>query len=352
MSDPTASGQRPRFPREQRAQAIIRRSAALRYIRDFFHRRGFVEADPPLLLDGVPTESTIQPFRVRLRRLSGLETRYLPTSPEAGLKKALATLKRPCFEIGHAFRNGEEEGHLHRAHFRMVEWYRIDSDYRDILADAVQLLRGLYDLLEAQPGGDLPLACTEIHSPWQEISVSQALKRYSDVSLEGPRDLELLPHILKERGLGSAQTWQDALCTLLALEVEPRLGWRRPTVLLDYPTGLASQARPHPQQPWLAQQFELFIAGVELGNCYSEITDPRQQRLAFQAERRRGLASPATPPGSAPVDPDYLDALANLPDRCAGGSLGLDRVLMVLSGAHSLDQVRLDTLCRGSSSPE
>jgi len=133
-------------------------------------------------------------------------------------------------------------------------------------------------------------------------------------------------------------SWQDAFCVLLAMEVEPHLGRQRPTLLSDYPVGLAMQARPKHDEPWLAEQFEVWVQGVELGNSYSEITDPQLQRRRFEAEaaRLRALGRPAPEP-----DPAYYRALAALPDRCAGGSVGVDRTLMCFLHADDIGQVRL-----------
>ncbi len=319
-------------------QALRLRAVVLRAMRDFFHARGFIEVDAPLLLPGAPVESFVEVFPVTLNTLEGPRTRYLPPSPEAALKRALAVLQADCFELGHAFRDGEEEGHQHRAHFIMPEWYRLNSDYRAIMDDTIALYRAIATALAEQTIHPLPPPPVDFLGDWEVITVPEALARYAGVVLEGEHHLHRIADAVRERGLGTVQSWQDAFCVLLAMEVEPHLGASKPTLLTDYPAGLAMQARPKDDAPWLAEQFEVWVKGVELGNSYSEITDADLQRRRFAAESARLRAMGRTPPDP---DPAYFAALERLPERCAGGSIGLDRTLMCFLGADHIDQVRL-----------
>jgi lysyl-tRNA synthetase class 2 len=323
----------PDLPTALRLRALV-----LRTMRRFFHERGFIEVDAPLLLAGAPVESFVEVFALTLNTQQGPRTRYLPPSPEAALKRALAVLQADCFELGHAFRDGEEEGHQHRAHFVMPEWYRIDSDYRAIMDDTIALFRAIAGALAQQGIHPLPPPPVDFMGPWEVLTVPEALSRYAGVHLRGEADLPKLLEAVRARGLGSVDSWQDAFCVLLAMEVEPHLGAERPTLLTDYPAGLAMQARPKADAPWLAEQFEVWVKGVELGNSYSEITDAALQRQRFADEAARLRATGRTPPEP---DPAYFSALERLPERCAGGSIGLDRTLMCFFGAEHIDQVRL-----------
>jgi lysyl-tRNA synthetase class 2 len=178
----------------------------------------------------------------------------------------------------------------------------------------------------------------DLHVPWEELAGPEAMERYAGVAHHGPSDLERLPAVVRARGLGDPRSWQEAFSVLLALAVEPHLGRGRPTILHSYPAGLAAQARPLAGAPWLADQFELWVEGVELGNSYAEITDPGAQAARFEAEARRLASEGRSPPA---LDEAYLEALGRLPRDCAGGSVGLDRTLMLFLGAASIDQVRL-----------
>ncbi len=319
-------------------QALRLRALVLRTMREFFHQRGFVEVDAPLLLPGAPVESFVEVFPVTLHTQDGIQTRYLPPSPEAALKRALAVLQADCFELGHAFRDGEEEGHQHRAHFIMPEWYRLNADYRQIMQDTIELYRAIATALATQDIFPLPSPPVDFLGDWEIITVPQAMARYAGVEIEGEHHLPRLVQAVRDRGLGTVASWQDAFCVLLAMEVEPHLGADKPTLLTDYPAGLAMQARPKDSEPWLAEQFEVWVRGVELGNSYSEITDAKLQRQRFADESARLRAMGRNPPEP---DPAYFEALERLPVRCAGGSIGLDRTLMCFFGADHIDQVRL-----------
>ncbi len=319
-------------------QALRLRALVLHTMRDFFRGRGFIEVDAPLLLPGAPVESFVEVFPVTLNTQHGPRIRYLPPSPEAALKRALAVLQADCFELGHAFRDGEEEGHQHRAHFIMPEWYRLHADYRAIMDDTIALYRAIATTLAQQDIHPLAPPPVDFMGEWEIITVPQALDRWAGVVLAESHDHPELLDAVRDRGLGSVESWQDAFCVLLAMEVEPHLGATRPTLLCDYPAGLAMQARPKGDAPWLAEQFEVWVKGVELGNSYSEITDAGLQRRRFaeEAERLRGMGRNPPEP-----DPAYFAALERLPERCAGGSIGLDRTLMCFLHAEHIDQVRL-----------
>lgn len=321
-----------------RGLALRRRSVALQAIRSFFLERGFLEVDSPLLLNAVPVESSIAPLRVELQGMSGSRKLFLPTSPEGALKKILADLGLDCFEIGHAFRDGEQEGSRHRAHFRMLEWYRLGGCLEDLIQDTIGVFRAVasaLDTLESVPGDR---SCSKrVASEWERLLVPDALRHQVGLQLLSVQDLPLLVEEVRRRGLGDPSDWRDALGMLLSVCVEDRLGHDRPTLLIGYPLGLAAQARAMIEPSWLAAQFELYIDGIELANCYEEKTDPEEQRQAFLEEARRARALGMEP---SPIDEAYLDALARLPERCAGGSIGIDRMLMVLLGSADIDQVR------------
>lgn len=320
-----------------RRDALLLRSAFFARVRAFFASRGFVEADTPLLVEALPLEATFEPFEVRLQRLGGAERRFLPTSPEAWLKRLVVELERDVFELGHSFRNGEEEGPRHRAHFRMLEWYRRDADYRAIQDDTEALLQDLAAFVATQDIAAVTPPRALANPAPERLSVPDAFARHLGHRIEGPADLAALLEVAHRHGHTSVSSWEEAFHVLHALHVEPHLGRERPTFLTDYPAGIATQARPHADRPWLAEQFEVYVDGIELGNSYSELTDADRQAERFTEEAARIRAAGREPP---PADTGLLAALRRLPERTAGGSMGLERLLMVWVGARSLDDVR------------
>jgi lysyl-tRNA synthetase class 2 len=314
-----------------RRDRLLARSAAMGAIRRFFEARAFIELDTPLLLPSVPVESSIEPFRVSLLGRGGVRSLFLPTSPEGALKKLLPVIRAPCFEIGHAFRNGEEEGDLHRAWFRMLEWYRPHGTLGDLMDDVRGLALAMAEAVGAAG------SVLDPDAAWEVLGVGEALERWAGIDREVLVERERLVTEVRDRDLGRPLDWRDALAMLLTVYVEEHLGWERPTFLVGYPAGLAAQARPLTETPHLAAQFELYVRGIELANCYEENTDPLAQEAAFRRESARMKAIGVEPP---PLDAAYLDALARLTEPWAGGSLGVDRLLMLLLGAGCLDEVR------------
>jgi elongation factor P--(R)-beta-lysine ligase len=327
------------------AEILLLRSTALAAVRFFFAERGFLEIDSPLLQDAVPVESSVQPFVVALETRAGVKRRFLPTSPEGALKKLLAIVGRDCFEIGYAFRNGEEEGPAHRACFRMLEWYRMGGTIADLKTDTEALVGAVAGSLRRVvkkillPNGAVyakeALAALDL-GRFETVTLSDALARWAGVPLRGPADLDGLVAAVRDRGLGQPADWRDALGVLVAVYVEEpltRLG--HPVLLTSYPVGLAAQAAPLDTDPFFAAQFELYAGGLEIANCYEERTDPKTMAEVFATEAERALARGMEP---SPVDEAYLEALASLPSRVAGGSIGLERLLMTLLG---LDDIAL-----------
>jgi elongation factor P--(R)-beta-lysine ligase len=319
------------------ARRLELRSGFLGRIRDFFRGRGFVELDTPLLERSVPTEAHIAPFTIELHRAAGAgERRFLPTSPEGALKRQLGLLGRDAFELGHAFRDGEEEGGRHRAHFRMLEWYRLGATLAAVQDDLAALLADLADWFRAAAPDQAPPAALAHPEP-EVVTVPEAFARHLGHPVTGPADLDALVPLARARGHLGIRTWPEAFHVLAAIDVEPHLGRGRPTFLSEYPAGISAMARPLPDRPWLAEQLELFVDGVELANCYAEITDPALQAERFAAEAARAAAEGRAAP---PPDPALLAALRRLPERTAGGSVGVERLLMLWLGAGSLDEVR------------
>ncbi len=328
-----------------RSEVIIARSLFLSRVRSFFLWGGFLEVDTPLLVPWVPSEAHITPLTVTLQRRKGAERRYLPTSPEGALKILLAEVGRDLFEIGHSFRDGEEEGPLHRSHFRLLEWYRLEAGLDEIEADLIGLLDSLRRWLTSGEEGAAPGAMRPpvlgnpapalLAQRCERLSVPEAFRRHLDYPIEGPDAIEGLPALAERCGHKGVSDWREAFHRLLAVEIQPKLGLTAPTILTHYPAGIAAQARPNPERPWLAEQLELFVAGVELANCYSELTDPDLQRRRFEQEAER--AEGRSPP---PPDERFLMSLRRLPARTAGGCLGLERLMMLWLGVQEIGALR------------
>lgn len=288
--------------------AMLRRRAALiRAARAFFEERDYLEVDTPLRLPVLAPEAWIVP------ETSG--PLFLQTSPELCMKRLLAGGHERIFQICHCFRRGER-GRLHLPEFLMLEWYRTGADYRELMAECEELLWEVAEVcgLPEMTGRDGRVVSLE--PPWERLTVAEAFARYAGMRPEAAL---------------AAGIFEEVLVT----KVEPQLGQGHPVFLCDYPAALASLARLQPGAPEVAERFELYLDGVEVANGFSELTDQQEQRRRFEQERRLILADGREP---GPLPEAFLREMATLP-AAAGIALGLDRLVMLLTGAASLDQV-------------
>lgn len=292
---------------------LQQRSDLLQAVRSFFRGRGYIEVDTPIRLPVLLPETHIKPF--------SSEGWFLQTSPEQCMKRLLAQGCRQLFQICHCFRK-EEVGRLHQSEFTLLEWYRAGWSYAELMQECEEFVRALFCSGQELPGcagqdglrrggRAIPLA-----GPWERLTVQEAFRRYA--RLEATEALR-----------------QDLFDELLVTEIEPHLGWQRPVFLYDYPAELASLARRRADNPMVAERFELYIAGIELANGFSELIDPAEQRRRFSEEIRRsrdaGNAFVAMPER-------FLADLSRL-EPTAGIALGLDRLLMLLLGCASVAEV-------------
>ncbi len=286
---------------------LVMRAAVIRAVRAFFEGAGYLEVDTPLRLPSLAPEPHIVP------QASGAW--FLQTSPELCMKRLLARGYPKIFQLCHCFRQAER-GRKHLPEFTMLEWYRAASDCHDLMAETERLLGVVAGALGS--GRELVYQGQRIAlaPPWERLTVAEAFTRHAPVSVEealarGDFDEVLVQHI------------------------EPRLGVGQPTFLYEYPAALGSLARLKPGDPGVAERFELYLAGVELANGFSELTDPAEQRRRFVADQE-AIRSQGRDPG--PLPEKFLDELTAMPEA-AGMALGIDRLVMLFADATAIDQV-------------
>ncbi|SDD77600.1 EF-P lysine aminoacylase EpmA [Desulfuromonas thiophila] len=287
----------------RRQGRLHQRARILQQIRAFFITGDFLEVQTPQRIPVNAPELHIDAV--------ASAGHYLQTSPELCMKRLLAAGYPRLFQLCQCWRSGER-GRRHLPEFSLLEWYRRDADYHQLMTDCEALLRQLV------PGGILHWQGHSIRldQPFERLSLATAFERHADRSLQ-----QALAH--------------DRFDECYSDQVEPQLGLDRPCLLYDYPASMAALARRRPDKPALAERFELYLAGMELANGFSELTDPVEQRQRFEAEeqQRRAAGKPA-----CPLPEPFLADLAALP-TAAGIALGLDRLVMLLTDASDIAEV-------------
>jgi len=293
----------PNWALARKRQNLEQRARITQVIRAFFIDSGYLEVETPLLIPCNAPEVHIDAVATG----SG----FLQTSPELCMKRLLAAGYPKIFQISHCWRQAER-GSRHLPEFSMLEWYQPAADYRILMDECERLLQALCpsSLLSWQG------QTVDLTGPWERLTVAEAFARFAPLNLEDALR-------------------QDRFDELLAEEIEPNLGLRQPVFLTEYPASLAALARLSPENPAVAERFELYVAGLELANAFSELIDPIEQaeRFAEDESTRRKLGKPAYP-----VPVKFLAELPNMP-AAAGIALGLDRLVMLLCDAEKIDEV-------------
>ena len=312
-------------------------------VRAHLSARRFEEVETPCLVPAPGMEPHIRAFEAPFVPEGGGAPRplWLHSSPEYAMKRLLADGFERIFQLCRVFRNGEVSD-THNPEFTMLEMYRAGADHRGIMEDLEQAVEAGARALH--PAGGTELAWRGIPvdwaAPFDRIRVADAFAR-AGVDLEAcGEDAGLLRAAARARGIDAGpegEGFDDAFFRVFLQAVEPGLGLSRPVYLVDWPASMAALSRIRRDDPRWAERFELYAAGLELANGFSELNDAREQRRRLEQEQalRRRLGRPVYP-----LDERFLEAVGRMPD--AGGvALGIDRLLMLLTGAPRIRDVLL-----------
>lgn len=311
---------------KQSLKHIILRDEFMKATRAFFAKRSFCEVIPPILNNAIPNEPNLYPFLTSWNRNGTVETRYLPTSPERSLKIALSAGLGDCYAIGHCFRNLEGSGSLHSPEFLMLEWYRVNSTYGEIMQDVQNYIKFVSERLSS--------SSVATNKPWTVVSLQERLEAILHMSYEQliTNDKALIG-AAKQRGYDVKNaTWRQIFDQILVNEIESNLP-KDPVFLIDFPSRISPLCKKKPDAPYIAERFELYIGGVEIANGNNENTNVSEIRGVFEKE---------TGEGRSPLDIQFLDALQRMHDSgntFAGVGLGLDRLLMVVMGEEEIAKI-------------
>lgn len=329
---------------------LAQRGRIVDAVRLFFAERDFAEVDTPALQVSPGLEPHLQAFATELRdpRTGRAVPRYLHTSPEFAMKKLLAAGMPRIWQLAHVFRNDERSA-THHPEFSMLEWYRAGASYRDLMDECMALVRAC----QTAAGAEMLTRrgrSADARREWQRISVADAFRELCGIDLLATAPDPSRPDqdrlAAAASGIGIAphpgDDWEALFFRIFLERIEPLLGLGTPTILYDYPVSMAALSRRSPDDPRLAERFEVYVCGLELANGFGELTDPIEQRARFIADQARKQALYGH---SYPIDNDFLAALEHgLPD-CAGIALGFDRVVMLATDADDIEDVLWTPAC-------
>jgi len=293
---------------EELKPRLAARAGLISALRRYFDAAGFLESSTPLIIPAPAPEEYIE--------APAVTGGFLRTSPELQMKAMLAAGYDRIYQIGPCFREGEY-GRRHRPEFTMLEWYQAQADYNDL----AEFTRGMLIVAARELNGTTVVERLgrkiDFAAEWQFITVREAYRRFADADAD------------------QALT-DDSFDVLMVDKIEPQLGWGAPTILMDYPAERGSLSRRKPSDPTVAERWELYLGGLEIANAYSELLDPAEQRARFalSAAGRRVYGGK-----EYPETQEFYSVLDYGLPECSGCALGVDRLVMVMTGVNDIADV-------------
>ncbi|MBC7522107.1 MAG: EF-P lysine aminoacylase GenX [Sandarakinorhabdus sp.] len=320
-----------------RRPLLLARNRVKSALQGWFADRDFTAVECGAIQPSPGNETHLHAFATLWQPEGGAPvTRYLHTSPEFAAKKLLAAGETRIVDFARVWRN-RESGRLHAPEFTMVEWYRTDAAWTEVMADAAALCR-----TAAAAAGRPRLTwqdrqCDPGAEP-EVLTLAEAFDRYAGLDLGAMLgDRDALAAACTGLGITVAadDNWSDLFSKIVVTRIEPHLGIGRLTLLSEYPIAEAALARPCPADPRFAERFELYACGVELANGFGELTDAAEQRRRFEAD----MAEKARIYGERyPIDEDFLAALAFMPPA-SGVALGFERLALLATGGRHINEM-------------
>lgn len=325
-----------------RRPLLVKRGAIKASIREYFQAQGFTEVECSVLVVSPGNETHLHAFQTSLITPDAQSTPlYLHTSPEFAAKKLLAAGEKKIFEFARVFRN-RERGRLHAPEFTMLEWYRAHDDYRSVIHDSLKIMALAADVAAVDTLYYRGARC-DPHAEADWLTVAHAFGEWAGIdlldtiSLQGIGQAEALRRQARHAGIAVSDDddWSDIFSKILTSRIEPNLGMGRPCVLYQYPICEAALARATPDDPRLAERFELYACGIELANGFGELTDPGVLRVRFEQEMTKKEKIYGE---RYRLDEEFLASMTMMP-QASGVAMGFDRLVMAVTGAPNIDSV-------------
>jgi lysyl-tRNA synthetase, class II len=310
---------------EESREMFIKRAQIITEIRRFLDAEGFIEVETPIL-QPIYGGGMGRPFTTHHNELD--RTLYMRIATELYLKRLIVGGLERVYEIGKDFRN-EGVSFKHNPEFTVLEWYEAYADYLDIAARCERLVASVAAAVGKEG----------FEPPWRRETLGAAIQQRTGIDIYAHRNVGALRAAMVKKGMDPAEhetTWPRLVDYLLSKFVEPEL--IEPTFLFDYPVELSPLAKRHRSEPGLVERFEVFAGGMEFGNAFSELNDPDDQRARFESQRADAAAGDEE---AMPYDEAYVRALEHGMPPTGGIGIGIDRLVMLMTGAETIREVVL-----------
>jgi lysyl-tRNA synthetase, class II len=317
-------------------ELFLLRTKVVASVRRFLDERGFLEVETPVL-QPLYGGALAKPFTTHHNVLD--RTLYLRIATELYLKRLIVGGLEKVYELGKDFRN-EGVSHKHNPEFTMLESYEAYADYLDVAAMTEELVAHAAQEALGRTTIEVDGKAIDLAPPWRRVTLTDAIREATGIDIRVSTDREALLAAMQQAGIFSEPEpgtgWGKLIDGLLSKQVEP--GLLEPTFVLDYPVELSPFARSHRSEKGLVERFEGFVGGIEIANAFSELNDPDEQRQRLEQQQRLREAGDEE---AQPYDADFVEALEYGMPPTGGLGLGIDRLVMLLSGRRSIREVVL-----------
>lgn len=315
-------------------------------VNEFLEKNNYLKVDLPVLSPSLIPESYLEVFETEFKFLDKKEKLYLTPSPELFLKRLLAYGVGDCYYLGKSFRNADPTAPLHSFEFTMLEFYKKGADYMGIAGEVLKMLKYINKKVKISSFTKVSEGKQKLNienkieyqgktislERWEKITVAAAFEKYVNISEKELFNHKLFIKKANEKGYQTKNfTYENLWSQIYSQEIEPNLGVNGcPTLIYDYPKEFAALAKLN-KDGRTTQRFEFYIEGIELGDCYTELTDWKEQELRFKKEKKI----------IHPIDKGYIEALKYGLQDCSGIAIGFERLALIFANATSIDQLKL-----------
>ena len=328
---------------ERKLPFLLSRNKIIAGIKEFFANENFVEVDTPILQYSPGMEVHLFGFETWFNDINGVDKQklYLHTSPEFSMKKLLSFGMKNIYQFTHTFRN-EVVSPTHYPEFTMLEWYRTGVDYTKLMDDCEKILKKSLSIIGAKYFEYNGIKC-KVDKGVEKLTIKEAFEKYCHFDVLATIDNIKKPTVdaikTKAEKLGihvsPSDSWDDVYEKLMFEFIEPNLGNEKPTILYEYPIHQAALSKANDANPYVAERFEIYVCGVELGNAFTELTDRKVQEARFESDQKEKMNLYGE---TFPIDYEFLDAVENM-QPCTGIAVGVDRLIMLATHAKDVRDV-------------